>query len=58
MAMTLVEAIRHAAVRQELCGQVKSLLVELLSLDVDPAVNTDDQPLFGPGLELDRHPAD
>ncbi|MEU5535600.1 acyl carrier protein [Streptomyces sp. NPDC020362] len=47
MAMTLVEAIRHVAVRQELCGHVQALLVERFSLEADPAVITDDQPLPG-----------
>ncbi|MGW7006232.1 phosphopantetheine-binding protein [Streptomyces sp. NPDC054933] len=53
MVMTLEEATRHAAERQELCGQVKSLIVERLSLEADPKMIADDQPLFGRGLELD-----
>ncbi|WP_078868744.1 acyl carrier protein [Streptomyces sp. NRRL B-1347] len=53
MVMTLHEATRRAAARQELCAQVKALLVERLALNVDPHTIGDDQPLFGRGLELD-----
>ena len=53
MPMTL-EAVRdRAKARQELCGQVKKLLVDRLELEVDPDMIGDDQPLFGRGLELD-----
>lgn len=50
---TLEAAITHAQGRQELCAEVKDMLVERLTLDVDPAMIGDDQPLFGRGLELD-----
>ncbi|MEW2529936.1 phosphopantetheine-binding protein [Streptomyces sp. NPDC047071] len=53
MVMTLDEATRRAAARQDLCAQVKTLLVERLALNVDPRAIGDDQPLFGRGLELD-----
>jgi acyl carrier protein len=53
MALTLEETTTAAAARQELCADVKALLVERLTLDVDPAMIGDDQPLFGRGLELD-----
>ncbi|TJZ59235.1 acyl carrier protein [Streptomyces piniterrae] len=53
MVMTLDEATRRATARQDLCSQVKQLLVDRLSLDVDPQAIGDDQPLFGRGLELD-----
>jgi acyl carrier protein len=53
MTMTMETARGTAQARQELCGQVKKLLVDRLSLDVDPAMIGDDQPLFGRGLELD-----
>ncbi|MCD5407330.1 MAG: phosphopantetheine-binding protein [Desulfotomaculum sp.] len=39
--------------RQELCQQLKSMLVERLDLPVDAAWIDDDQPLIGRGLELD-----
>ncbi|WP_030776099.1 phosphopantetheine-binding protein [Streptomyces sp. NRRL S-920] len=53
MTMTLEEATHRAGARQELAEGVKCLLVERLSLDVDPTTIGDDQPLFGRGLELD-----
>jgi acyl carrier protein len=42
-----------AAARKEMCSRVKEILVERLALDVEPGLITDDQPLFGRGLELD-----
>ena len=53
MELTLQETASRAGQRQELCGEVKALLVERLALDVDPRMIADDQPLFGRGLELD-----
>jgi acyl carrier protein len=53
MALTFHEAAALAGTRQELCAEVKTLLVERLTLDVDPLMIGDDQPLFGRGLELD-----
>jgi acyl carrier protein len=53
MAMTFEEATSRAHERQALCGSVKRLLVDRLTLDVDPTMIGDDQPLFGRGLELD-----
>jgi acyl carrier protein len=53
MALTLEETRAAAQERQSLCADVKGLLVERLTLDVDPALIGDDQPLFGRGLELD-----
>jgi acyl carrier protein len=53
MALTLQETTQAAAARQELCGEVKALLVDRLTLEVDPTMIGDDQPLFGRGLELD-----
>lgn len=53
MSPTL-EAVEHRAQeRQQLCADVKNLLVERLVLDVEPTHIGDDQPLFGRGLELD-----
>lgn len=43
----------RAAERQRLCAGVKVLIVERLDLDIDPELITNDQPLFGRGLELD-----
>ncbi|MGH4001511.1 MAG: phosphopantetheine-binding protein [Pseudonocardiaceae bacterium] len=53
MVLSLQETTTRAAARQELCAQMKNLLVERLALDMDPAKIGDDQPLFGRGLELD-----
>lgn len=39
--------------RREVGESVKALIVERLDLPIDPAWITDDQPLFGRGLELD-----
>lgn len=47
------ELLDHIAQRKQVCGGVKELIVERLDLPVEPAWITDDQPLFGRGLELD-----
>ena len=39
--------------RQELCGQIKEVIVERMSLTVTPEWLTEDQPIFGRGMELD-----
>jgi aminomethyltransferase len=43
----------HAQRRQQLCAQVRALIVDRLELPVPVDWITDDQPLFGRGLELD-----
>lgn len=43
----------HAAGRIALCLRIKQMIVERLDLPIDPRWITDDQPLFGRGLELD-----
>lgn len=43
----------QAAARRALCGRVRAMIVERLDLPLDPDWITDDQPLFGRGLELD-----
>jgi acyl carrier protein len=53
MVLTLEETTGRAARRQELCAELKALLVDRLALEVDPELIGDDQPLFGRGLELD-----
>jgi acyl carrier protein len=53
MVATLEETTSRAQARQQLCGEVKALLVDRLALDVNPELIGDDQPLFGRGLELD-----
>lgn len=47
------ETLEIASSRIELCEKIKELIVEQLALDIEPTVITDDQPLFGRGLELD-----
>jgi acyl carrier protein len=44
---------KKARAQQELCAEIKQMLVERLDLPVEPHWITDDQPLFGRGLELD-----
>ncbi|HEY7137368.1 MAG TPA: phosphopantetheine-binding protein [Acidimicrobiia bacterium] len=51
--MTASELRSRAAERRELCAQIKEMLVERLDLPIDADWITDDQPLFGRGLELD-----
>src|SRR5690349_14495493 len=43
----------HAAQRRQLCDRVRALIVDRLELPVPATWITDDQPLFGRGLELD-----
>lgn len=51
--MTYDEAVAAAAQRSLVCHAMKQLLVERLDLLMEPEWITDDQPLFGRGLELD-----
>jgi acyl carrier protein len=50
---TLQELRTHVDQRRTLCDQLKQLLIDRLDVPMDPAWLTDDQPLFGRGLELD-----
>ena len=43
----------RATAHRERCAQIREMLVERLDLPVDSEWLTDDQPLFGRGLELD-----
>lgn len=52
-SMTEQEIIARTAERRAACDQLKEVLVERLDLPIDPLWITDDQPLFGRGLELD-----
>jgi acyl carrier protein len=50
----IASGMRKAAqAQQELCAEIKQMLVDRLDLPVEPGWITDDQPLFGRGLELD-----
>ena len=42
-----------AALQRETCRQLRVMLVRRLELPIEPDWITDDQPLFGRGLELD-----
>jgi acyl carrier protein len=48
-----VDVERRALERREICDWLKTLIVERLDLPIPPGWITDDQPLFGRGLELD-----
>lgn len=48
-----VDILKEISERQRLCSEIKKMIVEQLSLDINPSWITDDQPLFGRGLELD-----
>ncbi|AEY67081.1 phosphopantetheine-binding protein [Clostridium sp. BNL1100] len=39
--------------REKLCREIKSMMVEQLDIEMDPEFITNDQPIFGRGLELD-----
>ena len=45
--------LAEATARRQMCAQIRRMLVQRLDLPVDPDWITDDQPLFGRGLELD-----
>lgn len=47
------EVVLYAQKRKEICKKLKEMIVNQLCLDMDPTFLTDDQPLFGRGLELD-----
>lgn len=47
-------AIREQSMEtRKLCQQLRVMIVERLDLGIDPEWISDDQPLFGRGLELD-----
>ena len=45
--------LAYASKKREVCKGLKAMVVEQLCLDIDPEFITNDQPLFGRGLELD-----
>lgn len=51
--MTKEQVIEYAVKRKEVVSRLKEMIVEQLSLDIEPEFISDDQPLFGRGLELD-----
>ncbi|MFD5078876.1 acyl carrier protein [Streptomyces sp. NPDC058274] len=54
MSVATFEDVRaQAEARLEKNVKVKSMIIDRLGLDVEPAVVSDNQPLFGRGLEMD-----
>jgi acyl carrier protein len=51
--MTLDEVRNAAAARLKMCQELREMTVNRLDLAIDPDWITNDQPLFGRGLELD-----
>lgn len=47
------EMLKKAQKREELCKKIREMMVEQLNLTMDPGFITNDQPIFGRGLELD-----
>jgi acyl carrier protein len=47
------QIMEYAQERKEVLGSIKKMIVEQLALEIEPEFITDDQPLFGRGLELD-----
>ena len=47
------EVLQYAADRKGMCRKIKQIIVDQLYLDMEPDFISDDQPLFGRGLELD-----
>ena len=45
--------LAYAAKKQDICDKLKAMMVEQLCLEMDPNFITNDQPLFGRGLEMD-----
>ncbi len=53
MKVNKQEVLQYAADRKEMCRKIKQIIVDQLYLDMEPDFISDDQPLFGRGLELD-----
>ncbi|MCH0566841.1 MULTISPECIES: acyl carrier protein [unclassified Streptomyces] len=52
-AATFEDIRSQAEARLEKNTKIKTMIIERLGLDVEPAVVSDNQPLFGRGLEMD-----
>lgn len=50
---TKQQVLEYAQKRRMVCAAVKRIIVDQLCLDIEPEFITNDQPLFGRGLELD-----
>ena len=51
--MSKEDILEYAEKRIAVCKELKEMIVEQLCLEIEPEFITDDQPLFGRGLELD-----
>ncbi len=51
--MNIADIKNEAAARRHTCAVIRKMIVSRLDLPIDPDWITDDQPLFGRGLELD-----
>jgi acyl carrier protein len=51
--LTYDEIHAQATRRLELTMKIKQMIIERLGLDTEPAIVSDNQPLFGRGLEMD-----
>ncbi len=47
------QIMEYAEKRRMVCAAIKRIIVEQLCLEIEPEFITNDQPLFGRGLELD-----
>lgn len=47
------QVLAYATEREKLCYEIKEMMVEQLDLEIEPEFITNDQPIFGRGLELD-----
>lgn len=47
------EIFEEAQTRMNLCEDIKLMMIEQLGLNMNPKFITNDQPIFGRGLELD-----
>lgn len=47
------EIVKKAEKREAICKKIKEMIVEQLDLTLNPEFITNDQPIFGRGLELD-----
>jgi len=47
------DIVAYAQKRRQMCSDIKTMITNQLNLEISPEFITDDQPLFGRGLELD-----
>ena len=47
------QILARAKEREKLCHEIKEMMVDQLDLEIEPEFITNNQPIFGRGLELD-----